>query len=479
MANMMDTNVSPATGVTNFGRNVTFKVDNYVRPGGETEILKLLETSRKSTLRAAGAYHSWNEAVATRKTLLDLSKLKALECQTGDDNCTVVSVEAGCSVNEVLEKLVARKMSLPTFGIIGKQSIAGAISTATHGSGHSSMSNAVVAARIAAYDGSGQPRIYELTENDEALAAARCAVGCMGVLLGVTLTCTDRQLVSEKTKKADSIDGVLGEEAAYPLQQFYLVPFAWKWYAHLRKTSDGEKSSAITLAWYYIARFWKIEFLFNLIVKLLANIPGFHRIFPAFYRKTYNRMNETGKEVIDYADKILMMRDDLFRHLEMELFVRPDRLHEAAEFIEGVLRFCAGETPGNFGAISQTVSTHGDTKILAGLKGTYAHHYPITFRHVLKDDAMISMTSDGDAYAISFITYSRKSDSFEAVMHFLASVMAKAFGARPHWGKLIPLDAGELERLYPRLPEFRAQCESVDPNGVFRNRFVNRKMWNS
>jgi FAD/FMN-containing dehydrogenase len=174
-----------------------------------------------------------------------------------------------------------------------------------------------------------------------------------------------------------------------------------------------------------------------------------------------------------------MMRHDLFCHLEMELFVRPDRLHEAVEFIEGVLRLCAGKMPENFGSVSQIVSHHGDTKVLAGLKGTYAHHYPITFRHVLKDDAMISMTSDGDAYAISFITYSRKTESFEAVMSFLASVMASAFGARPHWGKLVPLNADEIEKLYPRLPEFRAYCEAVDPNGVFRNRFVNRKMWAS
>ena len=102
-----------------------------------------------------------------------------------------------------------------------------------------------------------------------------------------------------------------------------------------------------------------------------------------------------------------------------------------------------------------------------------------TFRKVLKDETMISMTSGGDAYAVSFITYRKNTDSFEAVMGFLASVMASAFDARPHWGKLMPLDAEEVERLYPRLREFRKICEKQDPNGVFRNRFVTRKMWSN
>ena len=470
--------------IKNFGRNVSFRVANHVRVGDEAEVLALLNEKGAGNIRVAGARHSWNTAFATRDTLIDLSRLNSVKHFTDPQKRTVVSVGGGCSVNELLDYLGKKNLSIQGYGIIGKQSIAGAVSTATHGSGHSSLSNQVLAAHIAAYDDRGEPTTHEFGEQDESLEAARCAFGCMGIILSLTLVCENRPLVSERTSKSDSLTEMLAEADSYPLQQFYLVPFAWKWYAQLRKTVDKGRSSPAARRWYYFRRFWKIEILFNLCVKLLANIPGLHRLFPAFFRQTYAGLRAENQEFTDHADKLLMMKDDLFRHVEMELFVATERLPEAASFVEGFLRWCAGETPDNFGAISQIVSAHGDKEELAGLKeelaglkGTYLHHYPITFRRVLKDDTMMSMTHDGEAYAISFINYSFRRVTFETAMRFLASVMAAAFGARPHWGKWMPLDGHEIQKLYPRLEEFREQCETIDKDGVFRNRFIDRKLW--
>ena len=465
-----------ARPVRNFGRNLSFKVGRYVSPRSEQEVKEILANCGLGSVRATGARHSWSEAFATHDTLLDPSHLREMRIEEGDGD-TRVAVGAGCKVNDLLEFLREKELSLPTFGIIGEQSIAGAVSTATHGSGHSSMSNEVLEARLAAYDRDGSTRIVKLPEPAADLEAARCAVGCMGVLLGLKLRCVGRQLVSERAWKADSLEAMLANEESHPLQQFYLLPFVWKWHAQLRRRTDAARSSWFARKWFYLKRFLKIELFFNGAVKLLANIPGLGRFFLSFYRLMYALTDEGEDEIVDYADRLLMMRDDLFRHVEMELFVSPDRLPEAVDFVEGVLRFCAGEVPENFGAISQIVACHGDTKALAGLKGSYVHHYPITFRKVLKDNTMISMTSGGDAYAVSFISYRRNTDSFEAVMGFLASIMARAFDARPHWGKLLPLDASEIERLYPRLLEFRACCEAYDPKGALRNRFVGRKMW--
>lgn len=474
----MDNRSAIATPVRNFGGNLSFSVEHYFRPGTEEEAREILNACRGHSVRATGARHSWSEAVTTHDSLVDPAHLNKIEIEEHEDGA-LVSVGAGCSVNDILRFLRAegRSLSLPAFGIIGKQSIAGAVSTATHGSGRSSMSNQVVAARIAAYDQDGLARIHTLEEKQDELEAARCAVGCMGVLLNLKLKCVERQLVSEEVRKADTLEAVLAWEASHPLQQFYLLPFVWKWHAQLRKVSAADRSSGFTRLWYYFRRFLKIELFFNLMVRLLANVPGLKGLFPRFYRLMYGQLKERGEEIVDYADRVLMMRDDLFRYTEMELFIRPDRLHQAVSFIEGVLRYCAGETPENFGPISQIVSCHGDPKVFAGLKDSYVHHYPITFRKVLKDETMISMTSGGDRYAVSFITYGKNIDAYEAVMGFLASVMAGAFEARPHWGKLMPLGSDEIERLYPRLPEFRRHCEAFDPEGVFRNRFARRKLW--
>ncbi|MFP6649323.1 MAG: D-arabinono-1,4-lactone oxidase, partial [Pirellulaceae bacterium] len=55
---------------------------------------------------------------------------------------------------------------------------------------------------------------------------------------------------------------------------------------------------------------------------------------------------------------------------------------------------------------------------------------------------------------------------------FMARSMSRLFGARPHWGKLCPLEVSELVSLYPRFDNFRTVCNSLDTAGVFRNRWT-------
>lgn len=101
--------------------------------------------------------------------------------------------------------------------------------------------------------------------------------------------------------------------------------------------------------------------------------------------------------------------------------------------------------------------------------------YPITFRRVLHDDTLISMTSGDEAepwYAISPITDQGDLNPFFRMAGFVATLMASAYRARPHWGKLCPLDGEKISALYPALPQFRALCAAVDPHQVFVNSFA-------
>jgi xylitol oxidase len=64
----------------------------------------------------------------------------------------------------------------------------------------------------------------------------------------------------------------------------------------------------------------------------------------------------------------------------------------------------------------------------------------------------------------------------EAFLPELESCLAP-FAARPHWGKLFTGQAGPLERLYPRLEDFRALADAWDPLGKFRNGFLERTVF--
>jgi hypothetical protein len=92
---------------------------------------------------------------------------------------------------------------------------------------------------------------------------------------------------------------------------------------------------------------------------------------------------------------------------------------------------------------------------------------------VLPDDTLISMASGAgeDWYALSFISYASpaRRAGFFLFASFMARSMSRLFHARPHWGKVCPLEANELTSLYPKFDAFRTVCNTLDPQGVFQN----------
>ena len=79
-----------------------------------------------------------------------------------------------------------------------------------------------------------------------------------------------------------------------------------------------------------------------------------------------------------------------------------------------------------------------------------------------------------DWYAVSFISYAKpaRRAGFDLFSRFMARSMSQLFQARPHWGKISPLEAGELTSLYPRFDTFRTVCKNLDPQGVFKNEWT-------
>lgn len=438
-------------------------------------MLEYLEKYPGDKIRVFGGGHSWSNLVVTDDITLDLRRINKMRSDVTKNGEPYVDLEAGCKMKDVLRYLRHQGYALPTYGVSGSATIAGAVSTATHGAGRPSLSNYVSQVTVATYDPCKKIAERKTFSEKEDLKAARCSLGFMGVILSMRIRCEPAGLVKEVSSRFNSLDEILEQEKNYSLLQFYLFPFLWQWRAHLRRPVDAKMSRSWNAVLCRMYRFVVVDLFFNLCVRILAVVPGLSYLFPAFFRimlaPTFR-----GKSVIDDADRLLTMRHDLFRHVEMELFVVRDQLEMAATFVEAVLRYSAGEPPVQLGSVSQIISDYGDIKELKSLGGTYVHHYPITFRRVLKDNATISMTADEERYAISLISYGcgRQLRSFMRVCSFLAKYMAKAFGARPHWGKYFPLSAADVEALYPekRLKEFRSRCKTMDPQGVFRNEFA-------
>jgi FAD/FMN-containing dehydrogenase len=462
--------------VVNFGGNLRFTPGRYYLPRSEDEVLEILERHAREHIRVVGSRHAWSGGIVSSDVIIDTRHLNKVEISEPAPGETLATVGGGCQIKLVLQQLQARAgATLPAIGLITEQTIAGAIATATHGSGRHSLSHYMDEIRTAAYDPeTGRARVYVWNSGDE-LRAARCSLGCLGVILSVRFRCIPQYLVADRLEQCTGIDQILAHEEAFPLQQFYLVPHLWAWFVHRRNTSHDLRRSWYA-GLYRVYWFLGIDIWLHLIIKFMVSFARSRSLVRFCYRYLLTPTIIRNVTIVDHSHKTLVMKHELFRHLEIEIFVPGRQLRRVAAFVQEILTAFdsrAAELPSETRDELQRI---GMAQALENLCGTFTHHYPVTFRRVRPDDTLISMTAAADEawYAISFISFVESRDRFLAMGAFLLKSMILLFGARPHWGKLCPLTEKEAAQLYPRLADFRAICQRVDPHGVFQNDFTRR-----
>lgn len=462
--------------IANFGGNQRWRTLRY-RPADEAEVLEILRRHAHQRIRAVGSLHSWSELAVCEEVALDLSGFQDVALSE-HDKVTIARAGAGCRVQTLLDRLRALGgRTLPTLGVIKKQTVAGAVSTGTHGSGMQSLSHFVIGARAAAFDpDTGEPRIFEYRGGD-ALRAARCGLGCMGVLLSLELATVRIYQLEERMLRRAKLDEVLGAYADFPLTQFALVPYAWSYLCFERRAREfarlslRERSKA--LFWRFYNSLW-IDVAFHLFVKTAVALGP--RAVRLFLRCTPS-LSLKGRR-IDDAERVLTMGHHYFRHEEMEFFVPQSRLGEALEVLRCATDIFAGTTEGVGGQLQKTLHAHGLYTELLMRRGSYTHHYPYSIRRLLPEDALVSMGSSltEPVFSISVFTYSApyERDAYYAFSAWLARCMHALFDARLHWGKHFPLGPDEIARAYPGLDAFRQACRAVDPEGAFRRGYAGR-----
>ena len=480
-----------SNSLTTFGGNIRFTPRHVYAPTTEAEVLEILDRHAQGKIRVVGAMHSWSPVVVCEDAVVDLRHFDSVEIQSDADGNTWAHVGAGCRIKHLLQKLHALgDVTMPSLGLITEQAIAGAISTATHGSGRHSLSHYVDELRVAAYDpATGKACIYTWNQGPE-LLAARCALGCMGVILRVRFRCVPKYEVAETIVACADLDDALAGEGEFPLQQVYLVPHLWAYFAQRRcVTPEFRSRRSLSAKLYRAWWFCNIDVGLHLVIKTLVSILRSPALTRFFFRHVLAKLILKNVTVTDHSDKMLVMEHELFRHLEIEIFVPARHVRAAADFVQAVVQVFDGATPAEQ-SLARLV-TIGMTEELEANRGTFTHHYPITFRRVLPDETMISMTggnapspptplpggegsSEEPWYAISLITYVEPRDRFFAMASFLARSMARLFEARLHWGKYFPLEHADVAARYPRLADFNVSCRRVDPHGVFRNSFIER-----
>jgi L-gulono-1,4-lactone dehydrogenase len=462
--------------LTNFGGNQTWAALCY-RPRDEADVLAILARHATGRVRVLGAGHSWSDVAVSSNVTVDMSGLNDVTTiMKGGE--TLARVGAGCRLYDVLARLHAMSdRTLPTLGAITLQTVAGAVATGTHGSGRESLSHFVDGARIAAYDASGAPAIFDYEAGDE-LKAARCALGCMGIVLRLDLRTVPKYQVEETARRHETLDQVLARIPDQPLTQFILVPYRWDYVAWERRPDEprvpasGERLKAQA---FRVSNTVNVDIVFHFFLKasLLLGPTAVKALL-----KLVPHLLITNIARRDDAEHVLTLGHHYYRHEEMELFVPESRLREAVEVLRCATEIFAGDTAEASEAVAATLTLHNLYGELIRHMGTYVQQYPFFFRRILPEDTLLSMASGvtEPMYSISVFTYLRPDARapYYAFCLWLARCMVRLFGARLHWGKHFPLSEADIASAYPGLAKFKELCRRTDPHGVFRNDYSRR-----
>lgn len=468
-------NPHPRVEITNFGGNQVWKARCY-RPETEAHILEILNFHRRDKIRAVGALYSWSGAPVSQDVTLDMSCFHSIETYPeGDD--IIARVGAGTSIQSVLELLTQKGRTLPALGAVTQQSISGAISTATHGSGNPSLSHFVQSVRVAAYDPeSGAAKIFQYDGGDQ-LRAARCSLGTMGILLSVDISTVPLHLVEEKIIGEDSLKSVLDSCVGDSLSQFALTPYRWDYLVFQRTKVDFRALSTLEKLkgrFFSVLNFCVVDVIWHLVLKgAIAIGPS---AVTSLLHKTPDLVLQNVPN-IGTPKEILTLAHDLFDHQEMEIFIPSHHLESAIELLRYSVELFSGEDATLSADLANELKEAELYLEIQSYRRSYHHHYPFLFRRVRPEDDMLGMASGNqDYFSCSVFTYRApdQRDDFERFCSWLARSFNALFGARLHWGKHFPLDSSAIKNVYPELERFREIAAATDPEGVFRNRFVNR-----
>lgn len=387
-------------------------------------------------VRAAGSGHSFSDIACTDGRLVLLDRMRGV--LDVDRGAGVVRVQAGITIRELSERLAAHGLALENLGDIDVQSIAGAISTATHGTGARlrNIPSQVLALTLVLADGS----TLECSEDrdPEVFRAARVALGALGIVAEVTLRCVPAFRLEGLDRPAPLQETLARfEELALANDHFEFFVFPHTETALTRTNNRTEqparpRSRASAYANDVLLTNHAFGAFCALGRRMPAQIPRINRLV--------TRLAGTSRR-IDRSDRIFAS-PRLVRFTEMEYSLPRERTPEA---VRGVLELVPRER--------------------------FAVPFPVEVRTVAADDAFLSTASGRDSGFVAVHMY--RGMAWEPYFRAVEAIMDE-LGGRPHWGKRHFQTATTLRSRYPEWDAFQRVRARLDPAGVFANEWTER-----
>ncbi len=424
------------TQFRNWSGSVEFSPKRIEQPSSEAELQALIaECSKSQTpVRVVGSGHSFTKVVETEGVLVSLDNLQGI---LGVDDKGFAEVWGGTKLWRMNELLAQKKRGPENLGDIDRQSIAGTVSTGTHGTGATLGSVATQLRELTLVTANGQLLTCSPEQNPETFKAAQVSLGSLGVISRVklmTLPAYKMKLVARKEVLEDLLNDLPARVSGNRHMEFFTFPYSKYVQAKYSNFTDEPAQKRGFKDYFNDVVMENLAFM--LLSVISRWVPG-----------TTKAVSQICGAAIGDATKVNWAHEAyatprMVKFQEMEFSFPREQMADVVREIREMIE-----------------------------KKNVRVHFPLECRFVKGDDIWLSPAYGRDSAYIAVHMY--KGMEYKPYFEAVQSIFRNHQG-RPHWGKMHFMTAKELRPLYPMWDRFQEVRKQLDPKGVFMSEYLKK-----
>jgi xylitol oxidase len=416
--------------LSNWSGNLMYGTDRLTEASSLDQVRSFVRSQAR--FKALGTRHCFNSIADSHDAFISMKPMH--EMMVADSLGRTVTIGAGVTYGVLAPYLESKGLALHNLASLPHISVAGAISTATHGSGEGNGNLATAVSALEFVDGQGDVVKLSRAADGETFRGAVVGLGALGVITHVTLDA----------------------QPTYQVRQYVYenLPFA-----QMRDHFDAIQASGYSVS---LFTDWRNELVNELWIKARVDSPNPFTGPAEFHGATLAKKN-------------------LHPIAELSAESCTEQLGRPGPWYDRLPHFRMGFTP-SAGKELQTEyflpRQHAIEALMAvsRLRAQVSPHLMITeIRTIAADDLWMSTAYRQPSVAIHF-TWQQDWPAVRSLLPIIERELGP-YQPRPHWGKLFTLAPGELRSHYPRIEEFVKLASKFDPQRKLRNDFLNTNVF--
>ncbi|WP_235831624.1 D-arabinono-1,4-lactone oxidase [Acinetobacter rongchengensis] len=404
----------------------TAQPEQLLKPQSIEQLQQLVQVQQK--IRVVGAGHSFTPLVCTDAAMVSLDHITGVDWVNAE--LSQARIGAGTRLFELDQYLQPIHQALMQQGDIDQQSLAGAVSTGTHGTGIDLQSISAYVKEFELLTASGEILRCNAQENKDIFDAGRVSLGSLGVLTKITMQNRPRYKLKEQLELCP-VEDFMDNIEHWKTQHRHIECFAFSHAKQLMlKTLDITEGEIQPHKAQWPSEDTLLTVCCELVRKFPALNPQLQKLLAVFVKPT---------SCVDWSSQIFpAVRETKFNEMEYQI---------PAELGVDCLK-----------------------EVLATLKtAAFSTFFPVEFRFVKGDDIWLSPFYQRDSVSISIHQYYKQDPR---LLFDVIEPILQHYQGRPHWGKMHSMSSAQLKLLYPKWHDFMDIRDRLDPSYKFLNPYL-------